>query len=182
MSNLPMPEGVSVQDLECVMLKILPFTYMERGWGGNLPIQDLFYGKHPRLQYAQGLVGQRSAHVTLLFGIHPSTGYVREVAEALEGWTPEPIEFDRITYFPSSVEGQDYNVIIATVVETTNLLEGRERLEQLPHTDTFGVYRPHVTLAYIKGSADREEWIRGMDYILDGRIYPVSEVDYGLDS
>ena len=182
MSNLPLPEGVTTQDLECVMLNIDPFRYMERGWGGHLPIQDLFYGKSPELQYAQGLVGQRQAHVTLLFGIHPSTGYVRDVAEALDGWTPEPIELDRVTYFTPAVGGEDYKVVVASVVETTNLLEGRDRLTQLPHTDTFGVYRPHVTLAYINGKADVHEWVKMMGWVIDGRSYPITEIDYGLDS
>jgi 2'-5' RNA ligase len=164
------------------MLNIPPFKYMERGWGGPLPIEDLFYGKVPELQYAQGLVGQKQAHVTLLFGIHPGPGYVRDVAEALDGWTPDPIKLERVTYFPSSIKGQDYNVIIASVVETTNLLEGRDRLTQLPHTDTYGAYRPHVTLAYINGKADKYEWIKNMSWVLDGREYPITEIDYGLDN
>lgn len=180
MANLPMPDGLTDKDLECVMLDIEPFKFMDRGWGGNMPIHDLFYGKVPQLEYAQGLVGQKNAHATLLFGIHPSIGYVQEVTYALMGWDPEPIELDRVTFFQPTVEGQDYKVVVATVLETTNLLEGRERITQLDHTDRFDVYKPHITLAYINGEADVHEWIDKLSWVLEGRTYPVT-LNLGLD-
>lgn len=180
MPNLPMPEGLTDKELECVMLDIPPFKFMDRGWDGKIPIEDLFYGKVPQLEYAQGLVGQRNAHVTLMFGIHPSVSYVRAVTEALAPWDPEPIELERITSFPSTVAGQDYSVIVASVVETTNLLEGRTLIEQLDYTDRFETYRPHVTLAYVNASVDVHEWIDNLSWILEGRTYPVT-LNLGLD-
>lgn len=182
MTNLPMPDGLTDKDLECVMLDIPPFKFMDRGWGasGRMPLKDVFYGDIPQLEYAQGLIGQKNAHATLLFGIHPSEGYAQEVTYALMGWDPEPIELDRITFFPSTVEGQDYKVVVATVLETTNLLEGRKRLEGLDHTDRFETYRPHVTLAYIKGAADVHEWMDKLSWVLEGRTYPVT-LNLGLD-
>lgn len=181
MPNLPMPEGLGNPDLECVMLDIAPFEYMDRDWDYSMPLGDLFYGDIPELQYAQGLVGAKNTHVTLLFGIHPRSTYVQEVERVLDGWTPEPIIFNTISSFPSSIPGQDYNVIVAKVAKTTNLLEGHNRLLELDYTNSYPEYEPHVTLAYIKGSANVNQWIEKMRWVTDEYSYPVTRINNGLD-
>lgn len=180
MPNLPMPEGLGTPDLECVMLNVAPLD-VRGAYGDDFNENDLFYGTIPELRYAQGAVAEHKAHITLMFGIHPSPVYRRSVDAVLRGWEPEDLFIDRVGFFPSSIEGQDYNCIIGHVSPLPNLLEARARLEVLDYTDRFTEYRPHITLAYIKGSADLQTWVTRMDEVFGNRTYEVTGLDYGDD-
>lgn len=43
-----------------------------------------------------------------------------------------------------------YYCVVAHIKVTQELMEGHERLEFLPHINTFNGYKPHVTIAYVK--------------------------------
>lgn len=178
MPNLPLPEGLSSPDLECVMLDVDPLNVRE-AFGEGFSEDDLFYGTTPELKYAQGAVGESTAHATLLFGIHPSPVYRRSVDAVLRGWEPEDLFVSHVGFFPSRDATQDYNVIVAHVEPMPNLLEARARLEILDYTDGFPEYRPHITLAYIKGSADLTEWVSRMDAVFGNRTYSPIGINYG---
>ena len=180
MPNLPMPEGLTTSDLECVMLDIAPLD-VRGAYGKGLNEDDFFYGDIPELKYAKGPVAERNAHATLLFGIHPSPMYRRSVDAVLRGWEPEDLFIDHVGFFPSSIEGQDYNCIVGHVTPLPNLLEARARLEILDYTDRFTEYKPHITLAYIKGSADLQTWVSYMDEVFGNRTYEVTGLNYGDD-
>jgi len=172
-----MPEGLGTPDLECVMLNIMPLAVLSLLWDGAE--KDLFYGTTPELKYAQGAVGESKAHVTLMFGIHPSPSYHRNVEAVLRGWMPEPILVSGVSTFPIRDESQDYYVVKGDVAVTPNLLEARARLEVLNHTDTFPVYHPHVTLAYVKRSADIDKWVMVLDKAYAGHEYSPIRLNYG---
>jgi 2'-5' RNA ligase len=186
MPNTPMPVGLDTPDLECVMLDVddLPISAI---YGRDLDHGDYFFGPNsePKLKYAQGPVAEGDkdrAHLTLLFGIHPSKTYVDDVMNALGDWTPDDIFVQDVTHFPSNVGGHDYNAIVAKVMPTTNLLLARKRLETLPFTDQFARdYQPHITLAYIKGEADLEDWKRRMSAYFKGRVLYPTALNLGLD-
>lgn len=180
MPNLPLPEGVTIPDLECVMLDVEPFD-VKGAFGENFDELDLFFGTHPNLKYAQGDVAADVAHVTILFGIHPSENYQEDVMTALDWWRPEDVLINEIGYFPSRVEGEDYNCIVAHVVKSVNLVTARRALEELPYTDPFPTYSPHITLAYIKGSANLEEWIFRMNAAFAHKIVKQTGLNLGLD-
>lgn len=156
MPILPMPEGLDTPDLECVMLDLGPLQ-VRNVFGSAWREEDLFYGDIPKLKYAKGTVAEKEAHVTLLFGIHPSETYVDDVMNALGDWKPDDVFIREVSHFPSSIEGQDYTCIVGKVIPSANLLIARKRLETLPFTDRFADnYNPHVTLAYIKGSKPKK--------------------------
>lgn len=186
MPNLAMPEGLDTPDLECVMLDVddLPISSI---YGRDLDHGDYFFGPNsePKLKYAQGPVAEgdhESAHLTLLFGIHPSKTYVDDVMTALGDWTPEDIFVRGVTVFPSNVGGHDYKAIVADVTPSANLLLARKRLERLPFTDQFhGEYKPHITLAYIKGEADVDTWVRRMTVYFKNRVLYPKALNLGLD-
>lgn len=180
MSNLPMPTGLDTPDLECVMLDVQPIN-LTPFYNDQVNPDDLFYGDIPKLKYAQGPVCETEAHVTLLFGIHPSDTYFDQVMQAMEGWAPEDVLVKDVGFFPSNVEGQDYNVIVLNIVPTPNLLDARRRLVQLDHTDSFPKYKPHVTIAYIKGTADKDAWINKLQAYFKNRVLVPTGLNLGLD-
>lgn len=183
MPNEPMPKGLDTPDLECVMLDLgsLP---VRAAFGSAFQEKELFFGKHKKLKYAQGMVAEKEAHVTLLFGIHPSGTYADDVSLALGDWTPEDVFIREVTYFPSNVKGQDYTCIVGKVVPSANLLLARKRLETLPFTDQFAAeYKPHVTLAYIKGSKPKriKRWVDTLNAYYQNRVLTPTAVNLGLD-
>lgn len=180
MPNLPMPEGVTMPDLECVMLDT-PLLDVRNAYGEDLNEDDFFYGDVPELKYAQGPVAETEAHVTLLFGIHPSDTYVEDVYTVLEGWDLPDILFNEVEVFPSTVEGQDYKCLVMKVVSSAQLVLGNKKLRELPYTNRFEEYRPHVTLAYLKGSADIEEWKTRMNSAFAFKWYEALGLNLGLD-
>lgn len=185
MPNEPMPEGLDTPDLECVMLDLGELD-IRQAFGSAWPKaeEELFYGDHPKLKYAQGAVAEDNAHVTLLFGIHPSETYVSDVMEALGDWEPDDVYIQEVSYFPSNVEGQDYTCIVGKVMLTANLMLARKRLETLDFTDQFArEYKPHVTLVYIKGSKPKriKRWVDTLNAYYANRVLTPHELDLGLD-
>lgn len=183
MPNLPMPEGMDTPDLECVMLDLGELD-VRTPFGAAWKEDELFYGDIPKLKYAQGAVAEDEAHVTLLFGIHPSETYVIDVMEALGDWEPDDVYIQEVSYFPSNVEGQDYTVIVGKVQLTANLMLARKRLEKLDFTDRFADnYQPHVTLAYIKGSKPKriKRWVDTLGAFYNNQVLTPHELNLGLD-
>jgi 2'-5' RNA ligase len=175
-----MPEGLENPDLECVMLDLAPLD-VHAAFGPDLKEKHFFYGDVPELSYAQGPVAEKNAHVTLLFGIHPSETYVDDVMAALDGWTPDEIYVRKASYFPSTVEGQDYKCIVLEVVPSANLLNANKRLQALPHTNQFTEYKPHITLAYIKGDKNIDRWLNRLNVHYANRILYPTALNLGLD-
>lgn len=182
MPNEPMPKGLDTPDLECVMLDLGPLD-VQAAFGSAWDESELFYGTHPKLKYAQGAVGEKEAHVTLLFGIHPSETYVDDVMEALGDWVPDDIYISEVSFFPSNVKGEDYTCIIGKIQPTANLLLARKRLETLPFTDQFAnEYKPHVTFAYIKGSKEKriQRWVRTLGAYYANNVVTPTKLNLGL--
>jgi 2'-5' RNA ligase len=174
-----MPEGLGSPDLECVMLALEPLQVVSLVPDAHEG--ELFYGTTPELKYAQGAVGEDKAHVTLLFGIHPSPSYRRNVNAVLGTWKPAPIHIESVSTFPIRDEEQEYYVVKGDVMLTANLLEGRARITTLDHTDIFPVYHPHVTLAYVKRTADVDRWVNALNKAYAGKTFAVTGIDYGDD-
>ena len=165
-----MPEDIEFGKLGVVMVEVGPLPSLDIvGEGAE---DDLFYGKDERLKYAQGDVGTSGGHVTVLFGIHPYGGWKSDTKAILSSWEPDDIEIESVDHFPSSVEGQDYSVIVGKVKKTPNLVNARERVELLPFSDRFADnYTPRVTIAYIKGTADLEKWKSKLNQVYAGKTF-----------
>lgn len=180
MANLPMPEGLTNSDLECVMLD-LPAIDVAEAFGDDYDPNDLFFSDHPDLTYVQGDVAAGSAHVTLLFGIHPSDTYEEDVMSALADREISEVLLRNVSFFDSRVEGQDYYCVIGHIVPSRNLLVANRRLQALPHTNQYTEYKPHVTLAYIEKTADLEVWLERLNARFAGTVWPVIGLNLGKD-
>ena len=148
--------GVSIPDLGCIMLDVESFDVTRHVANGEA---DLYYGTLPQLRYAQGAVAEKSAHVTLLYGLlEPGPAWQKHVDAVLEGWNILSVRISDVSFFPSTAQNEDYSVIVAKIEVSAELLEGHRRLQLLPHVDTFPDYTPHLTLAYIKNGPSGVEW------------------------
>lgn len=179
MPNIPAPEGVGPADMECVMLDIAPLPVLKFMHEGAE--KELFYGTTPELKYAQGAVGEKTAHATLLFGIHPNPSYRRNVDAVLRGWEPKDLLITHVDTFPIRREDQEYYVLIGKVSPSHNLRVARARLETLDHTDPFPVYQPHVTLAYVLREFDIAPWIQKLNEQYANSYHQVTGLNYGDD-
>lgn len=92
-------------------------------------------------------------HITVKYGLH--TQDVKDVGAVLQGQGPVTITLGKTSMFPANEsqaqrgKGQ-YDVLKVDVLSKE--LEALNKLicQMLPHTDTFPVYVPHVTVAYLK--------------------------------
>lgn len=180
MPNLPLPEGITnYSDLMYVMLDIAPLD-IERAMGDAWNESELFYGDVKELRYAQGAVAETQAHLTLAGGLHPTESYEEDVLTALIEWDFPQILIDHVGTFPSRVEGQDYVTVVAHVVPSRGLVMGNRILQQFPYSYDYD-FKPHVTLAYVKGDANVKEWVDRLNSAFGHTIHEVTGLNLGLD-
>ena len=104
-------------------------------------------------------------HVTVKYGIH--TNDVKPIEELLSLESAVVVKLDIIDKF----DCDDYDVIIIKII--SEQLEKLNRLisKNFDCTDTFPVYKPHATIAYVKkGSCDNlvgREDFKDLEFELD---------------
>lgn len=158
--------GIDLYSLRAVMLTV-----------ANIPVSsyldvndDLFFGADHKTRYAQGAVGEASAHLTLHQGVLQSVP-VELIDRVLEGWEPEPATIDRVHVF----DAPEFYCVVAKLRDSENIRDGHDRLRLLPHIDCFAEHTPHITLAYVKRSADITRWttalasLAGQSFEVTGR-------------
>jgi hypothetical protein len=175
--------GVVMLDLPCIEVRSLIPNFSE---------DELFYANDPKRAYLGGTPAEEVSHVTLLYGLleNAATTWHPFVKGMLDGWEPEPVRIAKVTTFDSANPEEKYKVIIGELELTPNLLEGRHRLQLLPHIETFpGDYRAHITLAYVKDEpanvdwafSTPEKWVRSLREELTGKLLPPLGINYGSE-
>lgn len=169
--------GINIDKLGCIMLDID---------GSDIPkIQDesvLYFTKHPDRFWINGFVAGKVPHVTLLYGLMESgQKNKRYVDKVLEGWNINSVDIDHVDFFNSPYgEEEPYYCIIAHLRITPQLLEGHNRLQFLPHINTFPEYKAHITIAYVKkDEAIKEKIIGYYSDALLGKSLSVTGLNYG---
>jgi len=91
-------------------------------------------------------------HCTLLYGLHDdvSDDEIRSIISQFKYGTC-------VVKNPSLFEQDDYDVLKFDV-SGENIHETNKRLTDLPHTNSYPDYHPHMTIAYIKSG-------KGQDYV-----------------
>ncbi len=127
-------------------------------------------------------VASGNPHVTLLYGLLKSGWeYKKYIEQILTGWACKSVIVDNVSFFDSTNPSlEPYYCIIANMKVSPELQSGHDRLQMLPHIDTFPGYKAHMTIAYI----NRDEKIRDniIDYyqgVLAGKTLKVIGLNYG---
>lgn len=168
--------GIDVGNLGCIMLDTETIAT-------NDIIADGDYFTRPS-QYEDGMddghESEREPHVTLLYGLlRPGIELKKHVDAVLDGWQPQELIIDYVGFFYSTDAEMNAVTIVAFVRKTDSLLEANARLRFLPHIDTFPEYKPHITLAYVKDSANWQEYVTLLNDKYAGKsVKPVS-INYG---
>ncbi len=141
--------GVNLDELGCVMLDIEPLDNM---WSLE---QDgfisLYKSGNPARKWIDGWVVGKVAHITLLYGLLDNAhNWETHIQSVLKDWEMNEVEIDHIGYFDSPYPDEEYYCIVAHIKVTPELMEGHQRLEFLPHINTFIGYKPHMTICYIE--------------------------------
>jgi len=177
-SNRDYPElyedlDIDVANLGCIMLDTKKLDILKVV--GDNAEKDLV-SSTDRHDHQMGAVAEVEPHVTLLFGLLENGNVWKDKVDTLlDGWNIETVKVKDISYFdlPESY------AVVAHIEETTDLLEGHNRLTLLPHVNTFSEYRPHMTLAYIEKTADLGKWLTTLNAKYSGKELKVTGINYG---
>lgn len=165
--------GRDPDNLGFVGLEIdLPPVYkaaIDREWVYNSPV----------LEYVKGL--DVSPHITLIYGLLFDPKENRDLIDAaLKDWhKPNLVLMPGVERFDGDDDYELYSAIVLTLEDNTwdlgPLKEANDQLRKLPHVNGFPVYKPHVTVAYVK----REFAARAVSRLRE--IEPRPLVTGGLD-
>lgn len=154
--------GINLNKLGCVMLDLEPLSNMY-SIGHEGAEVALYYSKNKERFWIDGWVADKTPHITLLYGLlEEGKNYQYHIERVLEGWKMKTVKISDIGYFDSPYPDEPYYCLIAHIEVTPELLEGHQRLEFLPHINTFAGYKPHMTIAYLdkaQGEAYRDRMI-----------------------
>jgi 2'-5' RNA ligase len=75
------------------------------------------------------------------------------------------VQIDGVSLF----ENPEFDVVKLDVIKTSNLEEINKRLSELPNSNQFPEYKPHITLAYIKKGS-------GQKYIDSSYKYQIKNI------
>jgi 2'-5' RNA ligase len=172
---------IDLSNLGCVMIDVESvFSPTFKKWFSTIyPTfeKDLVISKDKARFWIDGLVAEKTAHCTLLYGLlEPANDYKSQIEQILKGWNIDELEIESVGSFDSPYPDEPYFCIVGHVKVTPQLLEGHQRLELLPHVNTFVGYKPHITLAYVKkDEAVKEKWIQTLSEILVGKRLKVKK-------
>lgn len=131
--------------LGCVMIS-LKFD----NWNEILDVineDDIFYRE-------DGPCGKcKHPHITLLYGLHEDVS-LEDVKECFNG-----VSADDISLAVNSVsvfENKEFDVVKLSIEENPLLIELNRRLSNLPNSNEFPEYKPHITIAYVKKGLGRK--------------------------
>lgn len=130
----------------CILYHLPPhLANRVRSYAAGIPDEDLAPGKPP------AKAREADPHVTILYGLTGEDS--SPVHSLLHPERPVTVTLGTATVFSTTDTGEDYEVLIVPVEgEDLKRLHGTLASE-LPVEKTHGVYRPHVTIAYLRPGA-----------------------------
>ena len=182
-SNVYKALKIDLDDLGCVMLNVKRSDMPLMPEYENELSDKFYFSEDEDRFWIDGYVARSTPHLTLLYGLLESASTYRYyIDDVLKGWKLETVEVESIGSFDSTYEEEKYCCIVAHIKVTPEVQEGHERLEFLPHVNTFTGFKPHVTLAYIKEDPEfKAQIIKEMSDVLVGKTLTITGVNYGED-
>lgn len=102
----------------------------------------------------------------------------REVIDmVLDGIVLDPVRISHVGVFDVGYAW----CVVGFVEKSGGLRDAHERLELLPHITTHAEWIPHVTLAYVKKTADVGTWVSMLGERFTGVGLNVLGLNYGDD-
>lgn len=102
--------------------------------------------KKEDLKRVDGTDIEKDVHVTIMFGI--TSANKRMILKTLSNRKKFNIKVDGLEVFEN--KEYDYDVVVIRV-SGQDLMNLRKDMEKFPHITTHNEYKPHITLAYVKG-------------------------------
>lgn len=111
-------------------------------------------------------------HVTVKYGLH--TADPEEVAEAIRGFGPVRAELRGMSAFEND------NIVVKWDIVSRDLHRLNELIcKNLKCTDTYPVYVPHATMAYLNKDAGEEGYHEQFyTNVLDGEVFEINKVRF----
>lgn len=103
---------------------------------------------------------ESDSHVTLLYGLSPQVE-LEQVTKKLDGKSFGETKIGDVSLF----EKDDYDVLKFSAF-SPSLQLANKKLRELPYENDFPIYKPHLTLAYIKGGLGKKyvEMFKGLEW------------------
>ena len=95
---------------------------------------------------------ENEMHVTVLYGIHSE--HSTKAKKSLKGVSPVKVKLGKVSAFTNP---EKFDVVIIEVISKDLEKLNRKLRNELPFTNKYDEYRPHVTIAYVKNG-------KGNDY------------------
>lgn len=132
-----------VYEYGCLMLDINWYDVAGYTWSNILNLID----KDDLYQPETGRYGlEDQPHITALYGLHEEVDE-HSIKKKLGDLLTKPIDLEIADI--SLFENKDYDVV-KIGVESTKLTKINSLLRELPHTNDYPEYNPHITVAYVK--------------------------------
>ena len=115
---------------------------------------------------------QDNPHVTILYGLHSSVSPedLKEVLDRFDG--DLKVRIAGIGIF----ENEEFDVVKLNVVPDGGLQQLHDMVSELPNSDQYPEYKPHITIAYVKkGSGKKYE-----DPSFAREVSEISEICYSM--
>lgn len=173
--------GINLDKLGCIMLDLEPVSIDhwigQDGQTSYLTGFPLHYTKSEDRFWIKGWVAKETPHITLLYGLlEQGKNFEPHIEKVLEGWKIKTVEIEDIGFYESPYPDEPYYCIVAHIKPTPELIEGHQRLEFLPHINTFTGYKAHFTLAYIEKNEDiRDGFIADLKKEFIGKKLKIKE-------
>ena len=88
---------------------------------------------------------ENEMHVTVLYGIHSE--YPSKIKRSLKETSPVKVKLGKMTAFTNP---EKFDVVVIEVISKDLETINRKLRNELPFTNKYDEYRPHVTIAYVK--------------------------------
>lgn len=110
-------------------------------WGKEKVTDDDIYVTQSGMGYGR----EDEMHVTVLYGIHSESSEL--VEKLVKGNKPIKVKLGKVEVFTNP---HKFDVVVIDVISHELRALNDRLVKEVEHTNNYGGYRPHITVAYVK--------------------------------